>query len=149
MKMTDTLLMKLNEIQPSQLFISSEKLSEIMKAFDQAKPDTLEPIPVKKLGNEVVFTDGHTRALAAFLHGLGEARVFWDEDELDWEAYAICVEWCKKEGIRTVGGLKDWVVSPEEYTALWLDRCGRMHRYSHAKRKRATSKSTKAKTDTR
>ena len=65
-EMTQTFLMELNDIQqPSQLFISSEKLSRIMAIFDPLNPESIEPIPVKAFRNQVVFTDGHTRAFAA------------------------------------------------------------------------------------
>ncbi len=133
-KMTKIFVMKLNEIQPSQLFISSEKLSQVMRDLDPLKPESLEPIPVKKLGNQVIFTDGHTRAFAAFLCGFSEVRVFWDEDELDWEAYEICVEWCKDEGIRKIADLKDRVVGSGEYEVLWLERCKEMQQDLEARR---------------
>lgn len=119
--------MKLSEIQPSQLFINSKKLSQITADSNLLVAENIEPIPVKKLGNEVISTDGHTRALAAYLCGISEVSVFWDEDELDWEAYQICVKWCKEEGIYTIADLKDRVVSPEEYDVLWLKRCTVMH----------------------
>ena len=119
--------MKLSEIQPSQLFINSKKLSQITADSNLLVAENIEPIPVKKLGNEVISTDGHTKALAAYLCGIPEVSVFWDEDELDWEAYQICVKWCKEEGIYTIADLKDRVVSPEEYDVLWLKRCTVMH----------------------
>lgn len=118
--------MKLDEIQPSQLFISSEKLSRVMRDLDPRRPETLEPIPVKKLGNQVIFVDGHTRALAAYLCGFSEVPVFWEEEELDWEAYEICVGWCKEEGIHRIADLKDRVVPQEDYEVLWLKRCEEM-----------------------
>jgi len=59
-------MMKLNEIQPSQLYINSEKLALVMKTFDSNKPELMKPIPIKELGNKIVFVDGHTRAFAAF-----------------------------------------------------------------------------------
>jgi hypothetical protein len=133
--MTKIFLMKLDEIQPSQLFISSEKLAQVMKGFNPQRPESLEPIPVKKLGNQIVFTDGHTRAFAAFLSGLSEVRVFWDEDELDWEAYEICVEWCKEEGILTIADLKGRVVAQKEYEELWLKRCEEMQQNLEARRR--------------
>jgi ParB-like chromosome segregation protein Spo0J len=74
--MSKAFMMKLSEIQPSQLYISSEKLSEIMKTFDSANPELIELIPIKKLGNEIVFVDGHTRAAAAFLRGFSEVPVY-------------------------------------------------------------------------
>lgn len=58
--MTRIFLKKLNEIQPSQLFISSGKLSQIMEKFDPPVPESFEPIPVKELDGCVIFIDGHT-----------------------------------------------------------------------------------------
>jgi len=126
--LTGIFLKKLNEIQPSQLFISSGKLSQVMEKFDPPGPESFAPIPVKELDGCVIFTDGHTRALAAFLCGLTEVRVFWDEDDLDWEEYRICVDWCKREGIFTIADLEDKVMSPEEYEVLWYKRCEEMHK---------------------
>lgn len=126
MNVCNTFLMRLDKIQPSQLFISSAKLAKIMETFDPAKPETLDSIPVKKLEDEIFFTDGHTRAFAAHLFGLSKIRVFWDEDELDWEAYKICVGWCRKEGISTIVDLKSRIVSSEDYKLLWLRRCQKM-----------------------
>ena len=133
--MTKIFVMRLNEIQPSQLFISSEKLSHVMIGLDPLKPESLDPIPVKELGNQVIFTDGHTRAFAAFLCGFSEVRVFWDEDELDWEAYEICVKWCKEEGVYTVADLRDRVVASGEYEVLWLKRCKEMQTGLEARRR--------------
>lgn len=69
--MPKTFMMKLNRIQPTQLFISSEKLSEVMKTFDAANPASIKPIPIKRLKNKIIL-DGHTRAFAAFLHGFSK-----------------------------------------------------------------------------
>lgn len=133
--MTDLFMMKLDEIQPSQLYISSEKLSEVMKMFDPANHESVEPIPIKKLGNRIIFVDGHTRSFAAFLHKLSEVPVYWEGEELDWDAYELCVEWCKKEGIHTIADLKDRVVPQRDYEILWYRRCGKMQQDLEAKRK--------------
>lgn len=133
--MVSVFLMKLEKIQPSQLFINSGKLSQVMKEFDPLRIETLRAIPVKKLGDNIVFTDGHTRAFAAYLNGVSEVKVFWDEDDLDWEAYAICVEWCKEVEVYTIAGLKDRVINDEEYEVLWRERCTVMHRELETKRR--------------
>lgn len=114
----------------------SKKLSHIMKIIETAKPESVEPIPGKRLDGQVVFVDGHTRAFAAFLRGLTEIKVYWEDERLDWEAYRIGVDWCKEEGIRTIADLRDRIVSPEEYEILWLERCGKMQRDLDAKRRR-------------
>jgi len=134
--MTKTFMMKLDEIQPSQLYISSEKLAEVMKTFDPNEPKSIEPIPIKKLGNEIIFVDGHTRAFAVFLRGFPDVPVYWEDEELDWDAYEICVEWCKKEGVHTIADLKNRVVSQKDYEILWYRRCERMQQELEAKRKR-------------
>ena len=138
--MTETFMMKLSKIQPSQLYISSKKLSAVMKTFDPNKPESLEPIPVKKLGDDIIFVDGHTRAFAAFLHNLSEVPVYWEEEELDWDAYEICVEWCRKEGIHTIGDLKNRVVPQRDYEILWYRRCEKMQQDLETKRKKKASK---------
>jgi len=137
---TNLLKMKLDRIQPSQLYISSEKLSQVMKAFNPSKPELLEPEPIKKLGRQVVFVDGHTRALAAFLHGFSEVMVYWEDEELDWDEYKICVKWCKDEGIRTIADLKNRIIPQENYEVLWLKRCEKMQEELAAKRIRESLK---------
>ncbi len=122
------LIMELSKIQPSQLYISSGKLYQVMKEFDPINMGTLSPIPIKKLGNDIIYTDGHTRAYAAYLKGLSSIRVFYDEDELDWEAYEICVKWCKEAEIYTIADLKDRIVSDKEYALLWDKKCDILHR---------------------
>jgi len=133
--MPKTFMMKLEEIQPSQLYISSEKLNEVMNTIDPTKPDAIEPIPIKKLGNKTIFVDGHTRAFAAYLLSLPLIPVYWEDEELDWDAYAICVEWCEKEGIRTIADLRSKVVLQKDYEILWYRRCEEMQQ-DLAKRKR-------------
>ena len=56
-----------------------------------------------------------------------EIPAVWDEDDLDWKAYEICVRWCKEEGIRTIADLASRIVDEENYEKLWFARCRRMH----------------------
>jgi hypothetical protein len=115
--------MAIGQLQPSQLYIHEGKLHRV-RVSEQA----WEPIPVKQLGLHLVMTDGHTRAFAAWSSGQETVAVVWDGDDLDWEAYEICVRWCQEDNIRTIADLEDRVVDAETYQRLWLDRCARMHR---------------------
>jgi hypothetical protein len=54
---------KLDHLQPSQLYISQDKLSAVQTTTDYSSPEGVQPIPVKDLGGLRVMTDGHTRAL--------------------------------------------------------------------------------------
>ncbi|MEM3388122.1 MAG: hypothetical protein QXU11_06255 [Thermoproteota archaeon] len=129
--------MRLEDIQPSQLYICFEKLCEVMKRFNPSDPWSIEPIPVKKLGDEVIFVDGHTRAFAAFLCGVSEVPVYWEAEELDWEAYEICVKWCRESGIRRISDLRNRVVPQKDYEILWYRRCEEMQQELEKKRLQA------------
>jgi hypothetical protein len=132
----NVLTIKLDAIQPSQLYISMAKLKRLMSRAGSVQPELLEPIPVRRLGDSIIFTDGHTRAFAAFLKGLSQVRVCWDSDDLDIDAYETCGAWCKQEGIHTIADLQGRVVSPGEYEVLWLLRCEEMQRDLDARRNR-------------
>lgn len=127
---------KLLYFQPSQLYIRSEKLSHLVGSKTLINAKAFEPVPVKKLGSRVIFTDGHTRAFALFQSGITEIYAYWDNDELDWEAYQICVDWCVKQKICSIRDLKDRIVSEQDYQNLWLKRCSEMQCRLAEKRKR-------------
>ena len=127
---------KLLHIQPSQLYISSEKLSHVIGSKTLINAETFEPVPVKKLGSRVIFTDGHTRAFALFQSGISGIYAYWDnDDELDWEAYQICVDWCLEQNIYSIKDLNDRIVSEQDYKKLWLKRCSIMECRLAEKRK--------------
>ena len=126
--MVESFAIDLSQVQPSQLFVSAAKLQRVLGRYDTQNAAFMAPIPVKHLGENLIFTDGHTRALAAHLRGEAEIRVVWDEDDLDWETHEICVGWCKQEGIRHIADLEDRVISSDEYEVLWLQRSQAMQR---------------------
>ncbi len=124
-------LYPLADLQPSQLYISAAKLTDVLARWRPPTLETLEPIPIKRLNGtdgriRVIYTDGHTRAFAAHRLGFTEIPVVWDEDALDWEAYQICVDWCLDVGIRTIADLEGRIIPPEQYETLWHDRCQTM-----------------------
>ncbi len=84
------------DIQPSQFYISEEKLAVVREWFRADDLSDFQPIPIRKLGNTIIFTDGHTRAWAAYCAGLKRVPLVWDEDDMDWEAYGRCVAACRE-----------------------------------------------------
>ena len=131
----------LDQLQPSQLFISAEKLAQVMETFDPNRPEALKPIPIKKLNGRLIYTDGHTRGLAAYLSNWEQVPVYWDQDELDWDAYQICVDWCLRERIYTVADLQRRILSSADYEVLWLERCQKMHQELAHKRQKQLEES--------
>ncbi len=116
----------LEVLQPSQLYVSAAKLARFTAAVGAARVHEAHPLPLKRLDDDIILTDGHTRALAALLGGATHVRAVWDEDDLDWDAYAICVGWCKAESVRWIGDLRDRIVDARTYERMWLDRCREM-----------------------
>lgn len=120
--------MKYSGIQPSQLYISKEKLAKIKEKLNSKDLSTLKPVPIKKIGKEIFYTDGHTRAFATYQAGFKQIPVIWDDEELDWEMYEICIKWCKDAGIDSIADLKNRVVDQKEYEILWYKRCDDLHK---------------------
>ena len=123
---SEVCLVNLYDLQPSQLYISQEKLSNVQHGFDPMNPNRIEPVPYKVLDGLMVMTDGHTRTFAAYLAGFAAVPAYVDPDDLDWEAYQICVAWCQAEGINSIADLAGRLVSAEDYERLWYDRCREM-----------------------
>ncbi|MBT3232777.1 MAG: hypothetical protein HN356_08170 [Calditrichaeota bacterium] len=109
------------------MYICAEKLSILQSSIEGNSIEEFDPIPLKQMGTIAVMTDGHTRAYAAHLSGLKQIRAYWDEDELDWEAYQICLAWCDIKGVTKVSDFENRVIPEVEYEELWIKRCQKMH----------------------
>ncbi|MHA1950467.1 MAG: hypothetical protein ACXAAO_12875 [Candidatus Thorarchaeota archaeon] len=99
---------------------------------------SLEPIPIKKLDGELVSTDGHTRGVAWLLSGVEYIDFEWEDEDLDWEAYRICVQWCKDENLTSISDLKERIIGHKDYEVLWLERCRIMQEDLDRKRSKLT-----------
>jgi hypothetical protein len=113
--------LKLSYIQPSQMFISDSKLGSVMSWFDSSKPETLGNLLVRRIDDDIVLTDGHTRAYTAFKCGLDKVAVCWDRDKSDIREYKLAVDHVRRHGVRTIG---DCTVLPHEsYEKRWYMFC--------------------------
>ena len=115
--------MEINYIQPSQLYINVNKIEEIKQNYDKINPENFEAVPIKKLDRNIIYTDGHTRAYLLWQYGYNHVKVIWEDEDLDWKAYQICVDWCKGEGITKISDLKNRVIDNESYQIKWIKRC--------------------------
>ena len=116
-------LIDLLSIQPTQLYINAAKVNKVRQFYNPISIQTLPPIPIAKLEDKIIFTDGHTRAFVAYQAGLKKIRVYWDSEDLDWEVYRVCLDWCITEGIKSIKDLENRVVHSKEYKKLWIARC--------------------------
>lgn len=118
---------KLLEIQPSQFYLSREKIARIRNWFDPADVSNFEPVPVKMLNGRLIFTDGHTRAFVAYRAGLTKITLQWDCDELDDAAYQLCVSACRRRGVCSIADLAGRELPEGEYAAKWNGWCDVLH----------------------
>ena len=116
------LTLPIAQIQPSQFYLSREKLDRICIDFDQQE---LEALPVKRMYGKIFFTDGHSRAFKAYQAGLSHIPIYYDRDELNWDFYRYCVQACQERGIFSIADLQNRILSKEDYQIHWLDWCKR------------------------
>jgi hypothetical protein len=124
----------LDEVAPTQLYLSSEKLAGVLAWFDFDEPN-YDPLPVFEHEGQWYFSDGHTRAFAAALAGAETLRVERDEqvrEEYEFEVYLACLDWCADAGIETIHDLHGRVVDPETYEKRWVERCQSLDTGSNA-----------------
>lgn len=111
------------DLQPSQFYLSREKIEKIRSWFHPEDLSEFQPVPVKLLNGRLILTDGHTRTWVASQAGLTKIPLVWDEDALDWELYQRCVDACQERNIYSVRDLSSRILSPEEYQEKWLHWC--------------------------
>lgn len=112
----------LNELQPSQLYISEGKMRLVHEWFDPTSLDKFDPIPVLEVGNRFAITDGHTRVMAALFAGLENIPAYIDPDEIR-SSVETRVSWCQGENIFRPSDLVNRVVAHKDYEKLWRKRC--------------------------
>ena len=114
-------------VNPSQLYLSSEKLDGVLSWFDFDEPN-YGSLPVFSYEDDWYLADGHTRAFTATLAGAETITVRREpiREEYDFNVYRRSIEWCAEAGIDGITDLHGRVVSPERYEELWIDRCQRV-----------------------
>ncbi|MGI6716770.1 MAG: GNAT family N-acetyltransferase [Eubacteriales bacterium] len=110
------------DLQPSQLYISEGKLRNVQEWFNPSDKSEFDPIPIKEFCSRKLMTDGHTRAVVAYLAGWDSIPVFIDPDELNMDTYALNVKWCDEAGIHSPIDLVSRIVSHKDYERLWRKR---------------------------
>ena len=110
-------LLKINidKLQPSQFYISSEKLENIA-TWAKTPEDFI--IPVLRREDETIILDGHTRLYLAKKLNIKEVYVY--DDYSDEHIWGFVGE-AKNRNIYTISDLEP--VSDEDYAGLWHKYC--------------------------
>ncbi len=122
MKPNPEFLLDIDLLTPSQLYISEDKLRDVNRWF-RGTTERMYAISVMPFAGRLLITDGHTRAVAAYLAGLRQIPCRWESDDLDLTAYAADISICAEEGVPTVAALAERIVSGKDYRRLWHGRC--------------------------
>ena len=117
--------LRLKDLQPSQFYISNKKIEEIEKWFKEDLSN-FDPIPVKILDDDIVMTDGHTRAVVAVMNNINKVPLVLESENLSWDMYQECVKECKKQNIKSPYDLLSRIVDDDEYKNKWDKRCDMM-----------------------
>lgn len=112
----------LSSLQPSQLYINEDKLQTIRTKYGTCTADQLGALPILRLGEFTILTDGHTRAFHAFQLGFTQVLAYWDEDPLDLPLYEHCVHLCRRKNITAIADLAKHIISNTLYQELWIQR---------------------------
>ncbi len=114
-------------IRPTQLYISRHKYDSCSGLFHRQGFESHEPVPVKRIGNDLFFTDGHTRALLLWQNGVAAIHTVEDTDDMDWIAYLANLQWCRDAGVQSIKDLSYRIVTHEVYREKWIARCEKLH----------------------
>lgn len=120
--------LELLELQPSQFYVSQEKLERVMRWLDPGDLSSFQPLPIKFLFGRLTLMDGHTRALACCRAGLRRVPLVWETEEWDWELYRVCIDGAVERGVRSAADLEGRVLSGEEYREKWDGWCEQTQR---------------------
>ncbi|MBQ9552664.1 MAG: hypothetical protein IJU96_07850 [Clostridia bacterium] len=113
----------------SQLYISEDKIKNVLAWFRKNDFSHYAPLPVHDFGNDrLTLTDGHTRAYVAWQSGISEIPVKYDSDDIvasdeGIKLYQNDIAWCDRFNLKSVCDLAGRIVSGSEYKRLWEDRC--------------------------
>lgn len=106
---------KLEDIQPSQLYISEEKYQRLLN-WIQTEEDII--IPVTLFQGQLIALDGHTRLKIAQHLNFNQVTVYVEEADPYIQDFVM---FCKQEQKMKIHDLP--IISKESYQRLWNDFC--------------------------
>lgn len=109
----------IDDIQPSQLYISKEKLKNVSSWLDSEEKLI---IPVLESNGTYISLDGHTRIVQGYINGYENVYIYIDNDS-NLEDYRVFIDWCKNANIKSVKDLTKRIISKDEYEIKWNNRC--------------------------
>lgn len=95
-------LITISMLQPSQNYISREKVERTLDLLASAGADALKPILISEIDGSLVIVDGHVRAYVLWISDVKNINAVWIDAN---SAVRMQVKQCKTEGFNKVADL--------------------------------------------
>jgi len=126
-------IVDISQLKLSQIYLSQKKIAEIITWFIPSL-ENFQPVCVRDFlsNGNLHITDGHTRTYIAWLNGVKQIPVIYDNCEivsceLGQIQYRNDIEWCDRFNLQSIADLSDRVLTEADYEELWRGRCGKMY----------------------
>jgi hypothetical protein len=119
MKNMDTFSVRIDQLQPSQTFISQARLSNISRHVQFLS----RPVPVRLIDGRLCVVEGHERCFALYSLGEKNVSVFIDDREKpSEEIFKRMVKFTEDSGVASIQDFEERILQPADFRALWLEK---------------------------
>jgi hypothetical protein len=119
MKSNETFSVRIDQLQPSQTYLSRARLLNISRHVDFIK----KPVPVRLINGRLCLVEGHERCFALSSLGNEMVDVYIDGNRsMSDQVFARLVELAIADGIASIQDFADRLVEPDEFRTLWLEK---------------------------
>lgn len=115
----DVFKVAIDKIVPEQLCVNQDKLQAVKTWLKRPEDVVVTCVDIQ---NKMVCVDGYTRLLAAYQEGFSHVYACFEIVE-DTSFYEVCLQWCDKAGIKSIGDLSMRVVDAKTHQKIWVERC--------------------------
>jgi len=113
----ETFSVRIDQLQPSQTYISQARLDNISRYVQFLS----RPVPVRKINGRLCLVEGHECCYA--LHSMGKTtiRAYLDTRPSPGEkCFKEMVKYTADSGVASVADFEDRILNPAEFRVLWL-----------------------------
>lgn len=115
----DTFKVRIDQLQPSQIYLSGPRLKNISRHTGFM----VRPIPVRLLSGRLCIVEGHEQCFLVRAAGHKEIEVYLDERNSPSNSeFEALVKYASDKGIASIDDLEDRILSSADFRSLWLEK---------------------------
>lgn len=119
MKNQDTFSARIDQLQPSQTYLSRARLNNISRHIQFIS----KPLPVRLIDGRLCIIEGHERCFALYSLGEKNVQVYIDNRPIPSdENFQRMVKYAEESGIVSMADFEDRIVEPSDFRVLWLEK---------------------------